>query len=63
MKNKYLETIQYLNRLIDEREALLKMYDHELRQERAWIIYYQMIRKCDCDECPWMNCPNRLRFN
>lgn len=48
---------------MDEREVLLKMYNHELRQERAWIIFYQMTRKCDCGECPWVNCPNRLRLN
>lgn len=63
MKSKFIETIQYLNQSMDEHETLLKMYNHELRQERAWIIFYQMTHKCDCSECPWMNCPNRLRFN
>lgn len=35
MKIKFIETIQYLNQSMDEHETLLKMYNHELRQERG----------------------------
>lgn len=63
MNQKIIDSLKYLLEVEERRHVFLKMYQHELRQERAQRIFNEIQQteedKCDCSICKLAQCPFR----